>query len=82
MRQAIQEINPDIIVMTGDMVSWEVKDIEELEKLINSLANLYVSGKLTLEQVKSQIEEKNYETLNRTIMQLNLKKSAGGPVIK
>lgn len=44
--------------------------------LINSLANLYVSGKLTLEQVKSQIEEKNYESLNRTIMQLNLKKGA------
>ena len=37
----VKEINPDIIVMTGDMVSWEVKDIEELEKLINSLANLY-----------------------------------------
>ena len=42
--------------------------------LINSLANLYVEGKLSLEQVKSQIEEKNYETLNRTIMQLNLKR--------
>ena len=43
--------------------------------LINSLAELYVDGRLTLEQVKSQIEEKSYETLNRTIMQLNLKKS-------
>jgi len=42
--------------------------------LINSLAQLYVEGKLTLEQIKSQIEEKNYETLNRTIMQLNLKR--------
>lgn len=42
--------------------------------LVNSLANLYVDGKLSLDQVKSQIEEKNYETLNRTIMQLNLKK--------
>ena len=44
--------------------------------LINSLAGLYVDGKLTLDQVKSQLEEKNYETLNRTIMQLNLKKSS------
>lgn len=42
--------------------------------LINSLANLYVEGKLSLEQIKSQIEEKNFETLNRTIWQLNLKK--------
>ncbi len=42
--------------------------------LINSLAELYVDGKLNLDQVKSQIEEKNYETLNRTIMQLNLKR--------
>jgi twitching motility protein PilU len=42
--------------------------------LINSLANLYVDGKLSLEQVKAQIEGKNCETLNRTIMQLNLKR--------
>ena len=42
--------------------------------LINSLAQLYVEGKLSLEQIKSQIEEKNLETLNRTIWQLNLKK--------
>ncbi len=42
--------------------------------LINSLANLYVNGDLSLEQVKSQVEEKNWETLNRTIMQLNLRR--------
>ena len=42
--------------------------------LINSLASLYVDGKLSLEQVKSQIEERNYEFLNSTIMQLNLKR--------
>ena len=44
--------------------------------LINSLAELYVAGKLSLDQVKSQVDEKNYETLNRTIMQLNLKRNA------
>lgn len=44
--------------------------------LINSLANLYVQGKLSLDQVKAQVEEKNYETLNRTIMQLNLRRNA------
>jgi twitching motility protein PilT len=44
--------------------------------LLNSLATLYVDGKLSLDQVKSQIDEKNYESLNRTIMQLNLKRNA------
>ena len=41
--------------------------------LINSLADLFVKDKITLEQAKSQIEEKNIETLNRTIMQLRIK---------
>ena len=31
---------------------------------------MYIEEKLTLEQVKSQIDEKNYEALNRTIMQM------------
>ncbi len=43
--------------------------------LINSLAELFVDGKLSLDQIKSQVDEKNYETLNRTIMQLKLSKS-------
>ena len=38
--------------------------------LINSLAELFVNDKITLEQAKAQIEEKNIEILNRTIMQL------------
>ncbi|MCI8361856.1 MAG: PilT/PilU family type 4a pilus ATPase [Clostridia bacterium] len=42
--------------------------------LINSLAKLFVDDKITLEQAKSQIEEKNLEILNRTIMQLKIKK--------
>ena len=67
---------------------FNVSEIEDaiqgnLEKgsisLINSLAELYVSGKLSLDQVKAQIDEKNYESLNRTIMQLNLKRSANRP---
>ena len=45
--------------------------------LINSLAELFVAEKITLEQAKSQIEEKNIETLNRTIMQLKIKKQNG-----
>lgn len=40
--------------------------------LINSIANLFVSGKISLDQAKAQIEEKNQEILNRTIMQLRI----------
>lgn len=62
---------------------FSVSEIEDaiqsnLEKgsigLINSLAELFVKDKITLEQAKSQIEEKNFEILNRTIMQLKIKK--------
>ena len=43
--------------------------------LINSIAELFVENRITLEQAKAQIEEKNIETLNRTIMQLKIKKN-------
>ena len=42
--------------------------------LINSLAELFVNDRITLDQAKGQIEEKNVEVLNRTIMQLKIKK--------
>ncbi len=42
--------------------------------LINSLAQLFVDDRITLDQAKAQIEEKNIEILNRTIMQLKIKK--------
>ena len=45
--------------------------------LINSIAQLFVDDKITLEQAKSQIEEKNIEILNRTIMQLRIKRDRG-----
>ena len=40
---------------------------------MNSLTNLYLADKLTLEQVRSQIEEKNYPILDRMIMQTKAK---------
>ena len=43
--------------------------------LINSIAELYVNDKINLEQAKAQIEEKNIEALNRTIMQLKMRKN-------
>jgi twitching motility protein PilT len=42
--------------------------------LINSIATLFVDDKITLEQAKSQIEEKNIEILNRTIMQMKIRR--------
>ena len=42
--------------------------------LINSIAELFVDDVITLEQAKAQIEEKNLEVLNRTIMQLKIKR--------
>ncbi len=44
--------------------------------LINSLAKLFVEEKITLEQAKAQIEEKNIEILNRTIMQIKIKQDS------
>ena len=45
--------------------------------LINSIAQAFVDNKITLEQSKAQMEEKNIEILNRTIMQLRIKKERG-----
>ena len=42
--------------------------------LVNSIAELFTEDRITLEQAKSQIEEKNIEMLNRIIMQLKIKK--------
>ena len=42
--------------------------------LINSIAKLFVDDIITLEQAKSQIEEKNIEILNRTIMQMKIRR--------
>ena len=44
--------------------------------LINSIAEAFVADKITLDQAKAQIEEKNIEILNRTIMQLKIRKGS------
>ena len=41
--------------------------------LINAIADAYVSNRINLEQAKAQIEEKNIEVLNRTIMQMKMR---------
>ena len=67
-------------IIRKDKIS--VSEIEDaiqsnLEKgsigLINSLAEAFLNDKITLDQAKSQLEEKNIETLNRTIMQLKIR---------
>ena len=69
------------IIRKEKMSVSEIEDAiqSNLEKgsigLINSLAELFVNNKITLDQAKAQIEEKNLEILNRTIMQLKIKKS-------
>lgn len=44
--------------------------------LINSIASLFVEDKITLDQAKAQIEEKNIEVLNRTIMQMKIRRDS------
>lgn len=44
--------------------------------LINSIAKAFIDEKITLEQAKSQVEEKNIEVLNRTIMQMKIKRTS------
>ena len=42
--------------------------------LIDSVANLYVENRITLKQAKSQLEEKDLDILNKTIMKKKIKK--------
>ena len=37
----VRDINPDIVVMTGDMVSWDMDNIEEAKILVKGLADMY-----------------------------------------
>ena len=80
---------PEVMVVDniiGGVIRKEKFGVSELEDaiqsgsekgsiaLINSLAELFVNDIITLDQAKAHIEEKNVEILNRTIMQLKIKK--------
>lgn len=80
---------PEVMLINNSIASiirkdyFDATEIEEIiqnspEKgnisLIDSIAKLFLKDKITLEQAKTQIDEKNIETLNRTIMQLKIKK--------
>lgn len=79
---------PEIMVVDNAIASLIRKDkinITEYEEamqnsfakgsrnLITSIAELFLDDVITLEQAKSQIREKDIETLNRTIMELKIK---------
>ena len=82
------ELVPEVMVVdniVAGVIRKEKISVSEIEdaiqsgqdkgsvSLINSIATLFVNNKITLEQAKMQVEEKNHETLNRTIMQLKIK---------
>jgi len=79
---------PEVMIIDSVMagsIRKEKFSISEIEDLIQvgadkgnigylySFAKAYVEGKLNLDIIKNYIEEKNYETLNRIIMQLKVK---------
>ena len=80
---------PEIMVVdniVAGMIRKEKLSVAEIEdaiqsssdkgsiSLINSIAKLFVDDKITLDQAKAQVEEKNIEILNRTIMQMKIKR--------
>ena len=84
------ELVPEVMVVdniVSGVIRKEKISVSEIEdaiqsgqekgsiSLINSIAKLFVENKITLEQAKMQVEEKNLETLNRTIMQLKIRKN-------
>ena len=70
----IKGLKPDIIVMTGDMISWEVENIGELEKLITSLADVapmyYVNG--NHEELAEILKAEEYGAFLSSIEQLGV----------
>ena len=80
---------PEVMVVDNSIAkvlkkeNFELSEIEKvmqenLEKgnigLINSIAKLFIEEKITLEQAKIQVEDRNIENLNNAIMQLKIKK--------
>ena len=51
-----------------------VGDEKQNVSLINSVANLYVKNKITLKQAKTELQEKDIDSLNKTIMKMRIKK--------
>ena len=57
-----------------ELVSEVIENSKINISWIDSLARLYVDNKITLKQAKSQIEENDFDILNKTIMKMRIKK--------
>lgn len=70
----IENINPDIIVMTGDMVSFDMENIDEFQKLIKFLASnypiYYING--NHEELVEMLKPKEYGTFLKDIKDLGV----------
>lgn len=70
----IENINPDIVVMTGDMVSFDMENIDEFQKLIKSLATnypiYYING--NHEELVEILKPKEYGTFLKDIKDLGV----------
>lgn len=70
----IENINPDIIVMTGDMVSFDMENIDEFQKLIKFLASnypiYYING--NHEELVDMLKPKEYSTFLKDIKDLGV----------
>ena len=53
----VKDINPDIIVMTGDMVSWDMEDIEEVEELSGKDKANIVKRQRRYQELQKEIED-------------------------
>lgn len=70
----IEKINPDIIVMTGDMINWDIENIDEIQSLIKSLiANYhiyYING--NHEELAERLKSNEYENFINDIKSLGV----------
>ena len=70
----VKNINPDIIVMTGDMVSWDMEDIEEVKILIKSLSKVYpiyyIDG--NHEHLAEVLRKSRYVSFNKFMQELGV----------
>ena len=75
----IRDINPDIVVMTGDMVSWDMDNIEEAKILGKSIIITNTAAREAVEKYEDSViiennEEKIYEELKEIIENNNKNK--------
>lgn len=72
--EKVKKINPDIIVMAGDMVSWQVENIDELYKVVKELSKeftiYYING--NHEQLAEILSKKKYDEFISNIKKLGV----------